>query len=516
MEIRKFQLSPPGKGVGVSCDENGLFVGATPLLKRFWANGMKLWQTIDCDLISDQIGEQFGVPIDMSCKMGGLNAIADALSAGDIVRAQIASVLLGIPDPPLSKSTHSTAETLKFIRALQWSGLIKADWDPDQHPRWPAGAPDSQGGEFAPKGDDSNADYSPALRFDSSDRTPRMQLADAGISDAVDDPVVEATGRAAEVVHHDSTKHLRPKLDGDPKDFWQTVGSRVLQDVHSAFSEIGQAQINESSVENAAANMQARAIIDALRDYSNYRRKPWIELDENPVPVSVIGVDDPYTGVTALTAYDRSDPNAPLMRPGSNADWIDSLVDLVSAGAAAAGPTFRLAGPAEEALESVVAPAAQSDVLIGNSKFRTIGDFTDAVTVKYQMLYDDGHANVLEHVSRGLLPNDPLVIGKKTDLFARTGLRDWLTNVEGIDEGGTQIIRVNRRLYNLLGSGDYRVPDVYIPGSQTILDGSLQFKSGSMRQIQDFQEFSGGATIIIVRPSTARSDLVVGSYGIVR
>ena len=38
---------------------------------------------------------------------------------------------------------------------LQWSGLLKADCDPDEHPRWPAGAPDSQGGQFAPKDDDT-------------------------------------------------------------------------------------------------------------------------------------------------------------------------------------------------------------------------------------------------------------------------------------------------------------------------------------------------------------------------
>ncbi len=40
---------------------------------------------------------------------------------------------------------------IKFIRDLHWSGMLKADWDPDEHPRWPAGSPDSRGGQFAPK-----------------------------------------------------------------------------------------------------------------------------------------------------------------------------------------------------------------------------------------------------------------------------------------------------------------------------------------------------------------------------
>ena len=41
---------------------------------------------------------------------------------------------------------------IEFVRELFRCGLIKADWDPNEHPRWPAGAPDSQGGQFAPKG----------------------------------------------------------------------------------------------------------------------------------------------------------------------------------------------------------------------------------------------------------------------------------------------------------------------------------------------------------------------------
>jgi len=32
------------------------------------------------------------------------------------------------------------------------SGLLKADWDPAKHPRWPAGSPSGIGGEFAPAG----------------------------------------------------------------------------------------------------------------------------------------------------------------------------------------------------------------------------------------------------------------------------------------------------------------------------------------------------------------------------
>ena len=35
--------------------------------------------------------------------MGGLKAISNALNKGDVARAQMAAVLLGIPEPPLLK-----------------------------------------------------------------------------------------------------------------------------------------------------------------------------------------------------------------------------------------------------------------------------------------------------------------------------------------------------------------------------------------------------------------------------
>lgn len=149
--IREFRLSPPGGGRGLSCDASGAFIGNVPLLKR---SGNDQWEPRDCEQLSKLIGAEFGLPIDMSLKMGGLNAISRALNEGNIAKAQIATVLLAIPDqPPFGKSANALSDRIKFIRDLFLSNLIKADWDSDEHPRWPAGAPDSQGGQFAPKGE---------------------------------------------------------------------------------------------------------------------------------------------------------------------------------------------------------------------------------------------------------------------------------------------------------------------------------------------------------------------------
>lgn len=85
--------------------------------------------------------------------MDGLATVARALNRGDLLHAQIATLHLQIPDPtPLTKTPRSAQELLGLARELKASGLLKAGWDPTKHPRWPAGSPDSTGGQFAPVG----------------------------------------------------------------------------------------------------------------------------------------------------------------------------------------------------------------------------------------------------------------------------------------------------------------------------------------------------------------------------
>jgi hypothetical protein len=181
--IHKFHLSSPGKARGVSCDAEGAFIGAIPILNRLRKNGKDEWHLRDCEQLFEQISEHYGLPIDMSSKTGGLRVIVSALNQGDVARAQIAAVLLGIPDPPqLSKRACSREQMVNLVRDLHWSGMIK--WDPDEHPRWPAGSADSQGGQFAPKGEGGESGASLVSRSgqpDTVNHNARIQLADAGI-----------------------------------------------------------------------------------------------------------------------------------------------------------------------------------------------------------------------------------------------------------------------------------------------------------------------------------------------
>ena len=212
--IREFRLAPSGSGDGVSCEANGAFIGAIPLLRRSNARGENRWEPRNCGELSKQIGEHFGLPIDVSSKAGGLRAISNALNDGDIARAQIATVQLAIPDPPpLLKDGRPRGAMIKFIRDLNWSGLIKADWDSDKHPRWPTGAPDSQGGRFAPKGfwqtlvDDISHDTEAMISEVGRAEIKRSEAEHAGAA---------AIANAADRTFHDFANHIaKPWIGAD-------------------------------------------------------------------------------------------------------------------------------------------------------------------------------------------------------------------------------------------------------------------------------------------------------------
>jgi hypothetical protein len=111
------------------------------------------WRPRTVTDLNRDLSKCYGLPIEFDQKVDGLGAIARALGRGDLIHAQIATLHLEIPDPPpLTKSAQTLDEIIDLARQLRGSGLLKADWDPAKHPRWPARSPDGIGGEFAPAG----------------------------------------------------------------------------------------------------------------------------------------------------------------------------------------------------------------------------------------------------------------------------------------------------------------------------------------------------------------------------
>jgi hypothetical protein len=158
---RRFSLSTE-RGCGVFCSENGLFIGEVPMLERTRrSDGALEWRTRPALDLNRDLSARYGLPIEISSKIERLAAIAKALNRGDLVYALIATPHLEFPDPPdLTKSALRGGSIVDLSRGLQASGLLKADWDPSKHPRWPTGSAGGIGGEFAPAGGTDGASSS--------------------------------------------------------------------------------------------------------------------------------------------------------------------------------------------------------------------------------------------------------------------------------------------------------------------------------------------------------------------
>jgi hypothetical protein len=69
-----------------------------------------------------------GATLGFESKRGGLEAVAAALTNGEIARAQIAALLLQLPDPPASTSAQSVdLQKRRLARDRIVCGLLKAN-----------------------------------------------------------------------------------------------------------------------------------------------------------------------------------------------------------------------------------------------------------------------------------------------------------------------------------------------------------------------------------------------------
>jgi hypothetical protein len=151
--VRFFRLSPGG----VECNEEGLRVGDVALLARDEKGAWAVRE--ERDLCRD-LSRVYGFPVDVSAKMTGFAAISNALQNRNIPKAQIAAMLLRLPDPlPLSAGVLGKSGVRRLSHDLVMCGLLKAEdgWD-EKHPR--TGSPPNPGW-FAPKPEASGANDPP-------------------------------------------------------------------------------------------------------------------------------------------------------------------------------------------------------------------------------------------------------------------------------------------------------------------------------------------------------------------
>jgi len=139
-----WRLSEPGEdNLGLTCTEQGLLLGRTPLIER--KNGR--FAVRERSEIERLLSRAYRAEPPMERLMKGLATVASALNANDPSLARIAAVHLRIPDLA-SLTARDDMEAADIL-------IKSADWNPALHPRTGA-APNP--GWFAPS---SNAQPSP-------------------------------------------------------------------------------------------------------------------------------------------------------------------------------------------------------------------------------------------------------------------------------------------------------------------------------------------------------------------
>ncbi|HEY6332342.1 MAG TPA: RHS repeat-associated core domain-containing protein, partial [Blastocatellia bacterium] len=155
----------------------------------------------------------------------------------------------------------------------------------------------------------------------------------------------------------------------------------------------------------------------------------------------------------------------------------------------------RLLGPAPEGIGPITNPA----------RLLTTGTEDEIIAARYQNYYTEGARRAVWEFNSGrtTVPvgtNWKQIIGQRVDQIARNRLRAFLWQQQIPEGPGTNVL-VNRWLRDPLGSGNYRVPDLMLPRSRLILEGTIGSKTAASPQIVDFSNFSGGFKIDIIRPS---------------
>lgn len=115
---------------GVECSAEGLTVAGFSLLVKV---GDTAWKIRAPDETEKGLSKIYCAPIKLSQKLAGLEVVAQALTKGHTALAQIATLLLKIPDPEdISLGPSATSDNLANLFAAGW---LEKDWAASKHPR---------------------------------------------------------------------------------------------------------------------------------------------------------------------------------------------------------------------------------------------------------------------------------------------------------------------------------------------------------------------------------------------
>jgi hypothetical protein len=240
MQQLMFKLDQNPNGRGLRCDDDGLFLERDALLQKNDEGNFEA--RTDAEL-QKTFGRIYGGETKWESHIRSVKLVANALNKDDMAKATMTAVLMRLPDPGAA------------VRIADTNGsLAKAGYDPDE--------PRDERGRWTNGGDDGNVAPSAVHR------DPHIQVADAGMSDASNDPVAEAVARAAAEQRRNSSGASRTvHSDNKLGNFWQVIGSNLLDRARSALSEVGHAEVVNSNANLAAGAEEAHTIAQIYSAY---------------------------------------------------------------------------------------------------------------------------------------------------------------------------------------------------------------------------------------------------------
>lgn len=308
-----FKLDQNPRGRGLRCDSDGLFLGHEALLCRD-AHGD--FEARPVGELHEVLGRTYGDEASWESRIRSVMLVAAALNKGDMARAMMTAVLMRLPDP---------GGPIRIVEVD--SVLAKAGFNPDEprdeHGRWTSGASNTSTGSVRIE-DHASADERNSTVVTSTERRPfGVQVADAAMSDAVNDPLVEAARRAAALAAQHSvnpTSSRAKAVSNTHEDFWQALGSKLSDRAKALLTQIGNAELLQSRANLAATQAEANAVRNALSAYGNYGMQPWYQSNGERAQVSVINTGSEASDAGAVISHFLLEPNEPLARPAINAD----------------------------------------------------------------------------------------------------------------------------------------------------------------------------------------------------
>jgi hypothetical protein len=427
------------------CDDGGLFLGRDALLQRDRQSNFEARPVAELRTV---LGRVYGDEANWESRVRSVKLVASALNKGEMARAMMTAVLMRLPDPGGA------------IRIADADGVLaKAGFNPnesrDERGRWTSGGSNGE----AKIASDIDGDRE---RTNANFRSAGIQLADAGLSDAVDDPVTQAAARAVETgtsERDDTPNIVLAAAEGeDERDSRFGIGGN-----YPPPEELIPQRLQQSPVGPAVQFLDNLLGISEPGDDANLEVA---ELQQRALLHGIHEIDPNYV-------YESIAP------PGGLAamSWQERLNVINGLQADLAAAIYRVRGDIRPLQE----------VTLEFMQRTTNAAYDDGV-----QLYNTGMLNVR------LSPAE--AIGNYMDGIVRLDLRQFYNGLS-IALGPGSAIRVNSRAYDTSGPDVfYRLPDARV--GDFAFDTSLTAKKLSDAQIEGFfnADFKP-AGVVIVRPN---------------